>query len=54
MNSAADLSDPLGRPIFQSREELVNLLEHHQADSALRNDLSLLAGETTDDLGPLR
>lgn len=36
------------------RDELVRRLRLHQADSGLRADLAELAGETTDDLGPIR
>jgi len=32
----------------------MDVLAHAQADPGLRNDLSDLAGETTDDLGPIR
>jgi prevent-host-death family protein len=34
-------------------QELMQRLAAAQADIALREDLTLLAGETTDDLGPL-
>jgi Antitoxin of toxin-antitoxin stability system len=33
--------------------ELVTRLRHSQADPGLRDDLARLAGETTDDLGPI-
>lgn len=36
-----------------SRGELVRRLAAAQADPGLRDDLTRLAGETTDDLGPL-
>src|SRR5919202_3144348 len=36
------------------RAELVRRLRIAQADPGLRSDLALLAGETTDDLGPIR
>lgn len=36
------------------KRELVNLLTYHQTDAGLRVDLEVLAGETTDDLGPIR
>ncbi|MGL5809056.1 MAG: type II toxin-antitoxin system Phd/YefM family antitoxin [Nocardioides sp.] len=39
------------RPI--SRTELARRLVRVQADPGLREDLLLLAGETTDDLGPI-
>jgi prevent-host-death family protein len=35
------------------RSELVAILGLHQTDAGLRTDLAELAGETTDDLGPL-
>jgi prevent-host-death family protein len=34
--------------------ELVTRLRHAQADPGLRDDLAALAGDTTDDLGPIR
>lgn len=37
-----------------AREELVRRLGRAQADSGLRDDLAVLAGESTDDLGPVR
>ena len=40
------------RPI--SRAELVRRLGVAQADPGLRDELSLLVGDTTDDLGPIR
>jgi prevent-host-death family protein len=36
------------------RGELVQRLVASQADAGLRDDLARLAGDTTDDLGPLR
>ena len=36
------------------RDDLVARLQTAQADSGLRADLERLAGETTDDLGPIR
>lgn len=36
------------------RDELVERLRRSQADPGLRRDLRGLAGETTDDLGPIR
>lgn len=35
------------------REELASRLRRSQADPGLRHDLAVLAGDTTDDLGPL-
>ncbi len=40
------------RPI--ARAELTRRLGRTQADPGLRADLATLAGETTDDLGPIR
>ena len=37
-----------------SRDELVSRIRRAQADPGLRDDLAVLAGETTDDLEPLR
>jgi prevent-host-death family protein len=36
------------------REELMSRLRRVQADPGLRDDLATLAGDTTDDLGPIR
>jgi prevent-host-death family protein len=36
------------------RGELIRRLDVAQADPGLRDDLARLAGETTDDLGPIR
>jgi len=35
-------------------DELLRRLDNAQADPALRQELAELAGDTTDDLGPLR
>ncbi|MGL5911878.1 MAG: type II toxin-antitoxin system Phd/YefM family antitoxin [Phycicoccus sp.] len=40
------------RPI--PRAELVHRLARSQADAGLRDDLARIAGDTTDDLGPVR
>jgi prevent-host-death family protein len=40
------------RPI--ARAELIRRLGVAQADPGLRADLAVLAGDTTDDLGPIR
>lgn len=40
------------RPI--GRAELMRRLQGAQADSTLRQDLAVLSGETTEDLGPIR
>lgn len=47
---------PVGsmRPAFFSRAELAELLRSGQTDPGLREELEVLAGDTTDDLGPLR
>lgn len=36
------------------RAELARRLRSAQADAGLRDDLAALAGDTTDDLGPIR
>jgi antitoxin (DNA-binding transcriptional repressor) of toxin-antitoxin stability system len=41
-------------PRWISRDELIPLLETHSADPGLRDDLERYAGDTTDDLGPIR
>jgi prevent-host-death family protein len=43
-----------GRRSPISRAELVARLRRTQADPGLRQELARLAGETTDDLGPIR
>lgn len=55
-----------GRPVAQlipvraarrwpiARAELTRRLGRTQADPGLREDLAVLAGDTTDDLGPIR
>jgi len=45
------LAEPRRR--WLSRGELVHRLAAAQSDPGLREDLARLAGETTDDLGPL-
>jgi prevent-host-death family protein len=40
-------------PRWMPREELVELLKTHAADPGLRDDLERIAGETTDELGPI-
>lgn len=37
-----------------SRADLSRRLSQTQADPGLRDDLAVLAGDTTDDLGPIR
>ncbi len=37
-----------------SRAEFLSRIGRAQADPGLRDDLAALAGDTTDDLGPLR
>lgn len=41
------------RQAFLRPAELMALVQEHQADPGLRSDLARLAGDTTDDLGPL-
>jgi prevent-host-death family protein len=43
-----------GRQPSMSRGDLIHLLESRQADPGLRQDLVQLAGDTTEDLGPIR
>lgn len=38
---------------WMPRDELLELLKTHSADPGLRDDLRRIAGETTDDLGPI-
>lgn len=45
---------PRSRRSGMSRAELIDAVRHAQADPGLREDLRELAGETTDDLGPIR
>ncbi|KBT02618.1 antitoxin VapB5, partial [Mycobacterium tuberculosis UT0014] len=37
-----------------SKTEFLSRLRGAQADPGLRNDLAVLAGDTTEDLGPIR
>ena len=39
---------------FLTRQETVELLANRQADPSLLDDLADLAGDTTDNLGPIR
>ncbi len=51
----AQLSPALAdRRRWLPRAELIQLLRQVQADPGLRHDLERLAGDTTDDLGPIR
>lgn len=50
----ADLVPHRGRGRWLTPEEVVRLHETSAADPGLREDLDRLAGETTDDLGPIR
>lgn len=36
-----------------TRDEIVEVLRTSQADPGLRGDLAMLAGDTTEDLGPI-
>jgi prevent-host-death family protein len=40
-------------PRWMPREELIELLKTQSADPGLRDDLERIAGDTTDDLGPI-
>lgn len=52
---AAVLSPVPGpRRAYLHKAEAVDLLTRHPADFALSADLEELAGDTTDDLGPIR
>lgn len=42
------------RPAFISKRDLIALLAHRQADPGLRDDLAMLAGETSDELDSTR
>ncbi|MEP7036059.1 MAG: type II toxin-antitoxin system prevent-host-death family antitoxin [Actinomycetota bacterium] len=42
------------RRASMSKRDLIALLAYHQADPGLREDLARLAGESTDDLDPIR
>ncbi len=42
------------RRFSMSRSEFADLVLRHRADPGLRADLAELAGDTTDDLGPIR
>ena len=42
------------RRVSIPKRDLIALLERHQADPGLRDDLAALAGDTTDDLDPIR
>lgn len=46
------LDEPAKAPL--TREELIRILQRSQADPGLRDVLERLAGDTTDDLGPIR
>ena len=50
--SLVPFEQPRKRPI--RREELIRRLRTAQADPGLRDDLARLAGDTTDDLRPIR
>jgi prevent-host-death family protein len=45
------INRPTRRPF--NKAEIISLLQTSQADSGLRGDLRRLAGDTTDDLGPI-
>jgi prevent-host-death family protein len=50
----ADLVPHRAEPRWITRSELLEVLRTKSADPGLRADLERLAGETTDDLGPIR
>ena len=41
------------RKQFLTKTDLIEIVTRRQADPGLRDDLAVLAGETTDDLDPL-
>lgn len=41
------------RPMWLTRDAFARRIANVQADAELRSDLALLAGDTTDDLGPV-
>lgn len=45
---------PERRSFFLGRDQFLRRLATAQADPGLRDDLARLAGDTTDDLGPIR
>jgi prevent-host-death family protein len=51
---AAMVPLPRSRRRWVARAELAQRLRGAQADPGLRADLARLAGDTTDDLGPIR
>ena len=42
-----------GRRVSLSRTEVLDIVRHRQADAGLGRELRELAGDDTDDLGPL-
>lgn len=50
----ASLVPVSGKREFTTRAELLRMLRNRQADPGFREQLAELAGETTDDLGPIR
>lgn len=50
----AEIAPPTDRrATFIRKSDLVKLIRSKQADPALRGELGHLAGDTTDDLGPI-
>ena len=49
-----DLGRTSKRRRFLTRQETAELLTKHLTDPGLLDDLADLAGDTTDDLGPIR
>jgi antitoxin (DNA-binding transcriptional repressor) of toxin-antitoxin stability system len=41
-------------PRWVGPEEVMEIVTKHSADPGLRDDLERIAGDTTDDLGPIR
>lgn len=41
-------------PRWLTKDEFIDLIANHAANPGLREDLDRIAGDTTDDLGPIR
>lgn len=44
----------LGAPRWVGPEEVMEIVAKYSADPGLKDDLDRIAGDTTDDLGPIR
>lgn len=45
---------PSHRQVFMTKLEAIDLLNNRQADPNFTSDPAFIAGDTTDDLGPIR